>query len=268
VEFYASWCGHCQNFAPTWRNFSRSVKPWAPVVQVAAIDCGSTANTLICRNHSIRGFPTIKFFPAQADLEQRPPQILSARTVDTLQDAVLAHMRNETTLLDARPLAAAAEWLPAAKGSAPAVVLACATDNSRLCGSLRLALSSSSSSAAARVFLATGSAAPPQLPVAVLPAVLLVHADGTMTEIPQPEFRQPLIDQLTSHLAGAQNHQAVVAITTTSSPPPPPPPPVAAVVREQAPMPKNQLLAQQQQQKQQHEAAPASTSPGALQLYS
>lgn len=26
VEFYSSWCGHCQHFAPTWREFARQIK--------------------------------------------------------------------------------------------------------------------------------------------------------------------------------------------------------------------------------------------------
>ena len=25
VEFYSSWCGHCQNFAPTWKELARGV---------------------------------------------------------------------------------------------------------------------------------------------------------------------------------------------------------------------------------------------------
>lgn len=26
VEFYSSWCGHCVNFAPTWKKFATDVK--------------------------------------------------------------------------------------------------------------------------------------------------------------------------------------------------------------------------------------------------
>ena len=26
VEFYASWCGHCQFFAPKWKEFATSIK--------------------------------------------------------------------------------------------------------------------------------------------------------------------------------------------------------------------------------------------------
>lgn len=25
VEFYNSWCGHCQNFAPIWKEFAASI---------------------------------------------------------------------------------------------------------------------------------------------------------------------------------------------------------------------------------------------------
>ena len=67
VEFYASWCGHCQSFAPAWRSLARRLNPWHGVVHVAAINCGDDANYHICQRHQIRGYPTIKIFPPAAD---------------------------------------------------------------------------------------------------------------------------------------------------------------------------------------------------------
>ena len=32
VEFYSSWCGHCQNFAPTWKKVALNVKGTCPSV--------------------------------------------------------------------------------------------------------------------------------------------------------------------------------------------------------------------------------------------
>lgn len=26
LEFYSHWCGHCQHFAPTWKEFSHSIE--------------------------------------------------------------------------------------------------------------------------------------------------------------------------------------------------------------------------------------------------
>eukprot|EP00118_Oscarella_pearsei_P018557 m.190565 g.190565 ORF g.190565 m.190565 type:complete len:159 (+) comp39434_c1_seq7:35-511(+) len=64
VEFYSSWCGHCQHFAPTWKQFAHSLKNWAPVVRVAVIDCSSNGNSDACRHLQIEGYPSIKMFHA------------------------------------------------------------------------------------------------------------------------------------------------------------------------------------------------------------
>lgn len=63
VEFYASWCGYCRNFAPTFKEFSREVVGWKDVIKIAAIDCGDPINNdQICKHANITGFPTIKYY--------------------------------------------------------------------------------------------------------------------------------------------------------------------------------------------------------------
>ncbi|KTG31705.1 hypothetical protein cypCar_00010875 [Cyprinus carpio] len=60
VEFYATWCGHCVAFSPTWKNLARDIKEWKPAVDLAAIDCADESNRKVCTNFGITGFPSLK----------------------------------------------------------------------------------------------------------------------------------------------------------------------------------------------------------------
>jgi len=57
IEFYAPWCGHCKNLAPTWEELATEVKG---KFNVAKVDC--TVETGTCGGQGIRGYPTIKYF--------------------------------------------------------------------------------------------------------------------------------------------------------------------------------------------------------------
>ena len=63
VEFYASWCGYCRNFAPTFSRFAGELTQWRDVIQVAVIDCGDDVNAeTICMGANLTGYPTIKYY--------------------------------------------------------------------------------------------------------------------------------------------------------------------------------------------------------------
>jgi len=55
IKFYAPWCGHCKNLAPTWSQLATQSKG---KFNVAKIDC--TVETASCTG--IRGYPTIKLY--------------------------------------------------------------------------------------------------------------------------------------------------------------------------------------------------------------
>jgi len=61
VEFYAPWCGHCKKLAPIFDELGTTLAS-SPNVVVAKID--ATAND-VSPQLNIRGFPTIKLFPAK-----------------------------------------------------------------------------------------------------------------------------------------------------------------------------------------------------------
>jgi protein disulfide-isomerase A6 len=59
VEFYAPWCGHCKNLAPTWETLATSFKSVSDVV-IAKVDADEQRE--LGKKWEVTGFPTLKFW--------------------------------------------------------------------------------------------------------------------------------------------------------------------------------------------------------------
>ncbi|XP_062515103.1 sulfhydryl oxidase 2-like isoform X2 [Corticium candelabrum] len=94
VEFYASWCGHCHHFAPTWKNFAHSVKNWTTVARVGVIDCGNRVNTASCQHFKVQGFPTIRLFYAHSKMSEVGVEVRE-RGINGLQQSVIKHIESQ-----------------------------------------------------------------------------------------------------------------------------------------------------------------------------
>ncbi|KAI8075130.1 hypothetical protein BC940DRAFT_229939 [Gongronella butleri] len=91
VEFYAPWCGHCQNLAPEWKKAAGNLKG---LVTVAAVNCDEDANKPLCGEYGIQGFPTIKVFRPRVNKQGKrvktPTDYQGPRTAKPIVDQLLS----------------------------------------------------------------------------------------------------------------------------------------------------------------------------------
>lgn len=76
VMFHVSWCKVCQRTFPKFANASDQVAEKGIGMDFAHVDC--TNDKTLCQRYAVKGYPTIKLFPAKAD--QEPLQFRSQRS--------------------------------------------------------------------------------------------------------------------------------------------------------------------------------------------
>lgn len=84
IKYYAPWCGHCQQLAPTWLDMAHTLQGQ---VNVGEVDC--TVQSDLCERQGIKGFPTVKFYHSGATSEFR-----ASRTLEALTDFALRASRS------------------------------------------------------------------------------------------------------------------------------------------------------------------------------
>ncbi|KAM3587224.1 hypothetical protein VKS41_002260 [Umbelopsis sp. WA50703] len=76
IQMYTPWCKHCSQLAPTWDQLATELKGHA---NVASINCESSKDAkALCLKQGVTGYPTIKFFSGDLNVEYRGPRTVTA----------------------------------------------------------------------------------------------------------------------------------------------------------------------------------------------
>ncbi|XP_069604232.1 sulfhydryl oxidase 2 [Ranitomeya imitator] len=96
LEFYSSWCGHCINYAPTWRDLGADVQDWNPAIRIGVLNCADEENTAICKDYGVQFYPTFRFFsPFTKDFTQGENYKAEAdREVQTVRHVIIDYLES------------------------------------------------------------------------------------------------------------------------------------------------------------------------------
>jgi protein disulfide-isomerase A6 len=96
VEFYAPWCGHCQNLKPA---FEKAAKNLDGLAKVAAVNCDEESNKSLCGAMGVQGFPTLKLVRPSKKPNGKPvvEDYQGQRTASAITEAVVNGINNHVT---------------------------------------------------------------------------------------------------------------------------------------------------------------------------
>ncbi|KAI5304941.1 hypothetical protein KEM56_005649 [Ascosphaera pollenicola] len=117
VEFYAPWCGHCQNFK---LGYEKTAKALDGLAQVAAVNCDDDKNKPFCNQMGIRGFPTLKIVvPSTKPGKPIVDEYRGKRGVRDIKRAVIDRIPNHVKRVTDKDLDS---WLAEANSTAKAIL--------------------------------------------------------------------------------------------------------------------------------------------------
>ncbi|KAK1779496.1 hypothetical protein QBC45DRAFT_135476 [Copromyces sp. CBS 386.78] len=103
IEFYAPWCGHCQNLKPAYEKAAKNLEGLA---KVAAVNCDDDANKPFCGSMGVQGFPTLKIVRPGKKAGSKPvvDDYQGQRTASAIVDAVVSRINNHVVKVEDKNL--------------------------------------------------------------------------------------------------------------------------------------------------------------------
>ncbi|KAH8431779.1 putative disulfide isomerase [Aspergillus melleus] len=188
LEFYAPWCGHCQNLKPAYEKAAKNLDGLA---KVAAINCDDDDNKPFCGRMGVQGFPTIKIVsPGKKPGKPRVEDYQGQRSAKAIVNAVVEKIPNHVKKVTDKDLDS---WLSKEKESPKAILFTEKGTTSPLIRSVAIEFLGSINVAQIRN---TQAAAVEKFGIEKFPAVVLIPGgekshivyDGELKKQPLVEF--------------------------------------------------------------------------------
>ncbi|XP_076088842.1 dnaJ homolog subfamily C member 10-like [Mytilus galloprovincialis] len=61
IDWFANWCGPCQQLAPEWRRLAKMFKE-TKNIYVGQVDCADPNNQWFCQNNKVHSYPTVRLY--------------------------------------------------------------------------------------------------------------------------------------------------------------------------------------------------------------
>ena len=81
----------CQRYSQHWKEIAKETLAWrSSVVRIAAVNCGDSANSGLCRKHNIEHYPTLRVFRAKAASDQKnnSEDVQTGSSINVINDLV------------------------------------------------------------------------------------------------------------------------------------------------------------------------------------
>ncbi|KAI6234475.1 DnaJ-like protein subfamily C member 10 [Aphelenchoides fujianensis] len=93
VDFFAPWCGPCQQLAPEFRKVARMVQEESEQISFGSVDCD--AHRSLCQANGIRSYPTIRIYANGRQMDY-PANLFLPSNVETVDERRLLELMDET----------------------------------------------------------------------------------------------------------------------------------------------------------------------------
>ncbi|CAM2697009.1 unnamed protein product [Rotaria socialis] len=112
IEFYASWCGHCQSYANTYREVAIDTWGWKTVVRIGAINCYADENSALCEQHKIESYPTLRFIEPQTTMNASKTITITATDAKGVEKELIKKLVDVNRIEKSWP-----QFIPASRAS-------------------------------------------------------------------------------------------------------------------------------------------------------